>query len=95
MSNKTAILVLSDPKSGSEESLGRLYNALATAYECKQAGDEVALHFHGPGTRWLGELVKSDHPAFELFQGLRDLVVGASFGCAEIFGSAEDATMSE
>lgn len=36
---KTAIIIMSDPKSGSEESLGRVFNALALASECKQKGD--------------------------------------------------------
>ena len=30
---KTAIIILSDPKSGSEEALGRVFNALALASE--------------------------------------------------------------
>ena len=33
---KSAIVILSDPKSGSEESLGRVFNALAAAYDFKQ-----------------------------------------------------------
>ena len=33
---KTAIIVMSDPKNGSEEALGRVFNALALAAECKQ-----------------------------------------------------------
>ena len=36
---KTAVLVLSDPKSGNDESLGRVLNALATAYDFKQKGE--------------------------------------------------------
>ena len=45
---KTAIIIMSDPKSGSEEALGRVFNALALASECKQKGDEVAVVFNGP-----------------------------------------------
>ena len=30
---KAAIIVLSDPKLGSEEALGRVFNALAAAYD--------------------------------------------------------------
>ncbi len=44
---KTAIIVLSDPKNGSEESLGRVFNALATAYDYKNAGKEVSILFQG------------------------------------------------
>lgn len=32
---KTAIVVLSDPKSNTEEALGRVFNALAAAYDFK------------------------------------------------------------
>jgi hypothetical protein len=54
---KAAIVVLADPKSGSEESLGRLFNALAAAYDFKRQNMPVTLLFQGAGTRWAGELV--------------------------------------
>lgn len=88
---KAAIIVLSDPKTGSEESLGRLFNALAAAYDFKQRGDEVTLLFQGAGTRWAGELVKRDHPAFALFQEVKDKVAGVSCGCADVFEAREGA----
>ncbi len=50
---KTAIVILSDPKGG-DESLGRLFNGLATAHEAMQAGDQVEIVFNGAGTRWPG-----------------------------------------
>ena len=50
---KALILVLSDPKTGSEEALGRLFNALAAAYDFKQNGDDVTVLFNGTGTRWI------------------------------------------
>ena len=50
---KATIVVLSDPKSGSqEEALGRVFNALAAAYDFKQRGDDVSLQFQGAATRW-------------------------------------------
>lgn len=85
---RAAILVLSDPRGG-EEALGRLFNALATALEHKQAGDEVTLVFAGTGTRWLAELSKPEHPARALFVQVEDLVAGASCGCADVFGATE------
>ena len=91
---KAAILVLSDPNSGSEEALGRLFNALAAAYDFKQHGDEVNLLFHGAGTRWIGEVSKSDHPAHALFEEIKDTVAGVSCGCADVFGATEDAERS-
>lgn len=36
---KVAIIIFSDPKTGSEEALGRLFNALAAAYDFKSRGD--------------------------------------------------------
>ena len=91
---KTAIIILSDPKSGSEEALGRVFNALAAAYDYKQANDEVEILFQGAGTRWVGELSKSDHPAYALFKQVKDKVAGVSCGCADVFGGAEDAKKS-
>lgn len=91
---KAAILVLSDPKSGSEESLGRVFNALAAAYDFKQRGDEVTTLFHGAGTRWIGEVTKSDHPAHELFEQVKDTVAGVSCGCADVFGGSDEAVKS-
>lgn len=86
---KTAIVILSDPKSGAEEALGRVFNALALAAESKQKGDEVAVVFNGSGTRWPAELTKLEHPANGLYNSVRDVVQGASCGCAEVFGATE------
>lgn len=86
---KAAVVILSDPKPGSEEALGRLFNALAAAYDFKQRGDEVTVLFQGAGTRWAGELVKQDHPAYGLFAAVKDKVAGASCGCADVFGAQE------
>ena len=88
---KAAILVLSDPNSGSEEALGRVFNALATAYDFKQHGDDVTVLFHGAGTRWIGELGNAEHPAHDLFEQVKDTVAGVSCGCADVFGGAEEA----
>ena len=91
---KAAILVLSDPKPGSEEALGRVFNALAAAYEFKTRGEDVTILFNGAGTRWIGELSKEDHPAHALFEEVKDKVAGVSCGCADVFGGAEDAKQS-
>ena len=88
---KTAIIVASDPKQGSEEALGRVFNALALASECKQNGDEVAVVFNGTGTRWPAELSKLAHPLNGLYNSVRDVVHGASCGCADFFGAKEGA----
>ena len=91
---KAAVVVFSDPKSGSEESLGRLFNALAATFDFKQRGDDVTLLFAGAGTRWAGEVVKEDHPAHQLYRAVEDKVAGVSCGCAEVFGATEEAERS-
>lgn len=91
MKQKTAIVILSDPRSGGEEALGRLFNALSTAHEFRQADEPVTVLFQGTGTRWAGPLADVQHPAYGLFQEVRDVVAGVSCGCAEIFGATADA----
>lgn len=87
---KVAIFALSDPTSG-EEALGRLFNALATAYDFKQRNVEVAIYFQGTGTRWAGVVGKPDHPVHGLFKAVEDKVAGVSAGCAAVFGAHDDA----
>ena len=89
-STKTAIVVLSDPQGG-DEALGRVFNALAAAYDFKQQHQDVRLVFQGAGTRWTGLLTKADHPAHALYKAVEDTVAGVSAGCAVVFGAREDA----
>ena len=88
--SKTAIVILSDAKSGSEEALGRLFNAMFVAYELKEKGQQVALIFQGAGVRWVGEVAKADHPAHALYEAVKDTVVGICGGCADVFGATAD-----
>lgn len=92
--SKLLILVLSDPRAGSEEALGRVFNALATAYDFRTHEEHVEILFHGAGTRWIGELSKPDHPAHALFSAVKQSVAGASCGCADVFGGRDDAEQS-
>ena len=88
---KATIVVLSDPKSGSqEEALGRVFNALAAAYDFKRRGDDVSVQFQGAGTRWIGELSQQDHPAHALYKEVEDTIAGVSCGCADVFGANEE-----
>jgi len=84
---KTAIIILSDPKGESEESLGRVFNGLAAAYDYKSAGKEVSILFQGAGTRWPKVLQKENHPAHELFEAVADKIQGISCACADVFGA--------
>ena len=88
---KAAVIIMSDPKTGTEDALGRLFNGLAAAYDFKQQGDDVTILFQGTGTRWAGEITKAEHPAHELYKAVEDKVAGVSCGCADIFGASEDA----
>lgn len=86
---KTAIIIISDPKSNNDESNGRAFNALALAHESLKNGDQVEVTFIGAGTRWPAELVKISHPFNGLYNSVREVVVGASCGCAAAFGATE------
>jgi hypothetical protein len=89
--NKTAVIILSDPKSGSDEALGRIFNALVTAYDAKQRGHEITVQFQGAGTRWPGLITSADHPVNGLYEAVKDKIAGVSCGCADVFGAREAA----
>ena len=84
--SKTAIVILSDPKNG-EEALGRVFNALGVAYDCKNSDKEVIILFQGTGTRWPESLQKKDHPIHTLYMEVADKIKGVSSGCADVFGA--------
>jgi hypothetical protein len=90
MSKKTTIVVLADPKGG-EDSLGRLFNALAATYDFKQKQADVQLVFQGAGTRWAAVVTQPDHPVHALYKAVEDKVAGVSSGCAVAFGARADA----
>jgi len=88
---KTLIVVLSDPRPGTEEALGRVFNALAMAYDLQQRGRPVSLVFQGTGTRWVAQLRKKSHPAHALYAEVSAKIDGVCGGCADIFGATEEA----
>ena len=85
----TTIIVLSDPTSG-EEALGRVFNALAAAYDFKRQQRPVQVVFQGTGTRWPKVLATPDHPVHALYNAVHDTVAGASAGCCTVFGARDD-----
>lgn len=91
---KAAIIILSDPNSGTEEALGRAFNGLATAFDFREKGSEVSIYFQGAGTRWIKVLSDPEHPVHGLFQTVKESVVGASCGCADVFGATEEIKQS-
>lgn len=88
--SKTAVVIYSDPKSGSEEALGRLFNGMFVAYELLEKKQDVVLIFQGAGVRWASELVKPEHPAHALYNAVKSTVVGVCGGCADVFGATAD-----
>lgn len=84
---KTALIILSDPNSNSDDANGKLFNALAAAYDFKQADQDVTILFQGAGTRWPALLEKADSPFYGLFEAVKDKVQGVSCGCANVFGA--------
>lgn len=87
---KAAILVLSDPRHGKEEALGRVFNALAVAFDFKENGAEVIILFNGTGTRWVSELEKPDNPIHALYEEVKDVIAGVSCGCVDVFGDPKE-----
>lgn len=88
--SKTAIVIYSDPKAGSDEALGRLFNGMFVAYELKEKKQDVVVMFQGAGVRWASEVVKPAHPAHALYNAVKDTVVGVCGGCADVFGASDD-----
>ena len=86
---KIAIVVLSD--TGSDEALGRIFNALTAAKEYKEAGDQVNVSFTGTGTKWIAALQQTNHPAHGLYQAVKDKVAGACGFCAGAYGQTDAA----
>jgi hypothetical protein len=89
VSTTTTIIVLSDPNGG-EEALGRVFNALAAAYDFKRQQRPVQVVFQGTGTRWPKVLAAPGHPVHALYNAVEDTVAGASAGCCTVFGARDD-----
>lgn len=84
---KISIVVLADTETHGDT--GRVANAITTARESKEAGDEVEIIFDGAGTRWIPELENEDHKMHSSFEAVRDTVTGACEFCAGAFGVKE------
>lgn len=81
---KAASIVFADTET--REALGRVVNALTTAKEFKEAGDDAVVIFDGAGTKWVAELAQEDHKYHGLFESVRDVVAGACSYCAAAYG---------
>ncbi len=81
---KVGIVVLAD--TDTHEALGRVVNALETAKESKESGDDVQIIFDGAGTKWVPELSNPENKAHPLYEAVKDKVAGACDFCAGAFG---------
>jgi hypothetical protein len=89
---RIAIVVLSDTETSADSA--RVANALTTAYEFKEADEEVTLIFTGAGTKWVAELSDPDHRLHRAFRMVKDKVAGACKACATSFGVREEVQAS-
>lgn len=79
---KAAVVLLAD--TDSPEGMGRMANALTTAREMKEEGDEVKVIFDGAGTKWAAELANG-HKYSKLLDQVRDQVEGACAYCSNAY----------
>ena len=81
---KAAIVLLAD--TDTHEGMGRMANALTTAKEFREAGDDTKVIFDGAGTKWVAELSNPDHKYSSALEEVRDSVEGACAYCSRAFG---------
>jgi hypothetical protein len=89
---KIAIVIMSDTETHADSA--RTANALTTAYEFKEAEEEVTVVFTGAGTKWVAELSDPDHRLHRAFEMVKDRVAGACKACAVSFGVRDEVEAS-
>lgn len=82
-----AIVVLAGTESPSD--FGRVVNALQTAQEFDDAGDDAEIVFDGAGTQWIPELEDEDHDYHSVYVGLTDLMSACNY-CANAYDVADE-----
>ncbi len=81
-----AIIVLAGTEAPSD--LGRVVNALQTAREFDQAGDDVQIIFDGAGTQWIPELEDEGHDYHAIYDAVTEHVHACDY-CAGAYGVDE------
>ncbi len=89
---KAALVILAD--TDTPEGLGRAVNALTSAKEFRDAGDDALIVFDGAGTKWVAELSDPEHQYHQLLADTQDLVEGACAYCSSAFGVREQVEQS-
>lgn len=79
---RAAIVVLAGTEG--HENRARITNALETAKEFKDAGDEIQVIFDGAGTQWIEELEKESSDMHEIYSAVSEDSKACSF-CASAF----------
>jgi len=69
---KIAIVVFAD--TNTMEAMGKVSNAFVLASEAIEAGDELKIIFEGAGTKWIGEMEKTDHMLHQMYLGMKQLI---------------------
>lgn len=83
---KAAVVVLAGTESAADT--GRVVNALQTAKEFQESGDEIELIFDGAGTQWIPELEDEDNDYHGLFQAVKTEASACGY-CAGAYGVEE------
>lgn len=81
---KACFVLLAD--TDTHEAMGRMANALTSAKEFVDAGDDAVVIFDGAGTKWVPELEAEDHRYHRVYSELQDHTAGACSYCATAFG---------
>lgn len=81
---KACVVLLAD--TDTHEAMGRMANALTSAKEFVDAGDDAVIVFDGAGTKWVPELESDEHGYHHIYSELRDHIAGACSYCATAFG---------
>jgi len=81
---RIAIVVLAGTDGPSN--LGRAVNALETATEAVEAGDDLRLVFDGAGTQWIGAFADPEHRYHDLYAEVKPHITGACQYCANAYG---------
>jgi hypothetical protein len=81
---KVAIVLLAGTDTPGD--MGRMVNALTTARELKEEGDDVTIVLDGAGTRWVAELSDPEHKYSGLLDEVRDAIAGACAYCSRAYG---------
>ena len=69
---------------------GRMVNALTTAKEMGEAGDDVTVVLDGAGTRWVAELAGAEHRYSPLFEDVKPRIAGACAYCSSAYGVKDE-----